>query len=168
MANSQPTPKFTGHKPYQKKHTHYICYIKVFNPDLFEENNFETCNAVFENFQSLTRHIKIEHNWSSEPPHCCQICEIYLRNRCEFLAHTIHHLKLLHSYTEAFFCCDACDKMYQDIFNYFDARNCQTFSPVTMDQKYFEYTDMSKMDQKPKHLVTPSELNSVEEKHPGP
>lgn len=144
MANSQP--QFTAHKPYTKKHTHYICTIKVYDPDLAESNQ---CNAVFENFQELAKHNKIVHNWSSDPPNCCQFCEVYLRTRCEFLAHEIHHLKQLYSYIKGFFCCPACDKMYQDIFNHFDAKKCIMTSPVTMDEKtynkLFTYNDQSRL-----------------------
>ena len=139
-------PKFTAHKPYTKKHTHYICKIKVYDPiytDAFQ------CNAVFENFQSLATHNKLIHKWPSDPPHCCQFCEVYLKSRCEFLAHDIYHLKLLYAFVEGFPCCSACDKMYQDIFNHFDAKNCFQTSPVTMDEqtfkKLFKYVDKSKI-----------------------
>ena len=144
MANSQPS--FLAHKPYTKKHTHYICIIKVAAPDL---SKTVRCNAVFENFQQLTEHNKIEHDWSSDPPNCCQFCEVYLISRCEFLAHEIYHLKQLYSYMKKFPCCEACDKMYQDIFNHFDAKNCLQTSPVTMDEqtfkKLFKYVDKSKV-----------------------
>ena len=137
MEESQNPTKFTGHRPYKKRHTHYICYIKV--EDEIPEK-FKPCNGIFEDFESLAKHNNEIHNWSLE--HCCYICELYVKNRCEFLAHTIFHLKELYSQKDSF-CCEACEKMYKNIFANFNARNCYTFSPVTLKEDYFDYYDLT-------------------------
>ena len=142
---------FFAHKPFLKKSDNeYICQVKVIDHKHFiNSNHWEFCNFTCSNFEELSKHNELEHNWTSESPQCCKKCEVYMRTYCEFLAHSIYHMKELYTsnkFKDTFFCCEACDKMYHDVFNAFHSKKCQTFSPVTMNQKYFSYADLSKLD----------------------
>ena len=129
--------QFSGHRPYEKKKSHYKCRIKVLDDAL----SFDNCNKGFDSFQSLSNHIEEVHNWSSKVPECCQSCEVYLKNKCEFFSHLMFHLNEIHTDKEPFNCCEACEKMLDNIFETFQVKKCQTF--VTMPQRYFSYTDLT-------------------------